>query len=555
MQPARRPRGHALRRLLQNHPAQIRRPHLRQRPRLHLSSRLGRTLPPPPAHASTHQEPPASPTPPGPATPSAPQASTTPPSPDANRYSSRPPAPVPSDLNLSQLRSIEVVSRWPRAHPCPRQTLHLIRHHRRISHAQSHPAPHSPHRPRLRRGLHGPRQHQLRLAPDEPRPALQRHHLRLRRRSLLPQLRCLRGPLEPPALPLRSTPLARPHHDHLGPPRHGHALRPHTARSFTPLVFSSAWPKPASSPESSSTSCSGSRPSMRARTVSRFYVSFLSAPSSWDHRRRPSQSQRTPRPRGWQWLFLVEGPPRRHSSASSSSSSSPTAPPTPTGSPNTNASAAHRPHPSPIPRRPTTSHSIRSALRDPRVWQLGIFMLCHARQPLRLHLRPRRPSSSGHRLSAHPSSASSSPASVCSAPSPCSLNAAHSDRTPATATCATSSPVPHDLPWLPRLRRLTPVPDRCPSSRALSSSLQLHAGPALVVTTQLPHRPLRRGRHRRHQHDRHHSAASSAPTSSASPKTSPATTRAASVLWPSPCSLGAGIMLYLRRDALQRQLV
>ena len=51
--------------------------------------------------------------------------------------------------------------------------------------------------------------------------------LRHRRRSLLHQLRAMRDPLQHPAGPLRSPPLAGPHHAHLGYYRHRHDVRPH----------------------------------------------------------------------------------------------------------------------------------------------------------------------------------------------------------------------------------------------------------------------------------------------------------------------------------------
>ena len=91
--------------------------------------------------------------------------------------------------------------------------------------AQSQRAPHSAHRHRLRRRVHGPREHQLCRAADESRPALQRVELRPGRGAFLSELCRLRDPLEPFAVPVRRAPVDRANHDHLGPPGDGHDVR------------------------------------------------------------------------------------------------------------------------------------------------------------------------------------------------------------------------------------------------------------------------------------------------------------------------------------------
>ena len=349
--------------------------------------------------------------------------------------------------------------------------------------------------------LHGPRQHQLRRAPDEPRPALQRHRLRLRRRPLLPQLRRLRSPLQPPALPLRSPPLARPHHGHLGPPRHGHALRPDAARSSTSPASSSAWRRPASSPESSSTSCSGSRRSCAPAPSAASTSPCRSAPSSWAlSPARCSTSMDTSAFAGWQWLFLVEGLPP-FCSASPSSSVFPTSPPTPPGSPNerhwiirhvskasteaTHHRRLHRPHP-PRPARLAARH----------------LHVLHACLHLRLHLLAPDIVQASTGLSITNVGFIIAGINLLGAPAML-LNAMLSDRTRASAT-GTSSPAACSCRSASSAAASPPSPHRASRlSVCHHHRLQRDAGPALVIARELLQWPLRRRRHRRHQHHRH----------------------------------------------------
>ena len=147
--------------------------------------------------------------------------------------------------------------------------------------AQSQRAAHSAHRHRLRRRVHGSREHQLCRAADESRPALQRVELRLGRGAFLPELRGLRDTLEPVAVPVRRAPVDRANHAHLGPAGDGHDVREDAAWSFTSCDFCWAWPRRASSPEWSSISASGFRQTCAREPSAAFTWRCRSARSSW----------------------------------------------------------------------------------------------------------------------------------------------------------------------------------------------------------------------------------------------------------------------------------
>jgi len=127
------------------------------------------------------------------------------------------------------------------------------------------------------------------------------------------------------------------------------------------------------SPESSSTSCTGSRPEQRARTVSRFYVAIpLSAVLMGSVAGALLNLNGRLGPGGMAVAFLVEALPAVVLGIISSSIS-PIAQPTPHGS-------RHRAERHPLPRPPPAAsrhnESILPTLRHPRVWLLGIFMFC-----------------------------------------------------------------------------------------------------------------------------------------------------------------------------------
>src|ERR1039458_9384875 len=101
--------------------------------------------------------------------------------------------------------------------------------------------------------------------------------------------------MQPRTPPLRRPPLARPHHAHLGPHRHGHALRPHThAVLHRPLLprhgGGRLLPRGHLLPHAvvpTGTACPRHQPFL--------YLSPAQRSPHGSHRRRTAQSQR-PRP-------------------------------------------------------------------------------------------------------------------------------------------------------------------------------------------------------------------------------------------------------------------
>ena len=129
----------------------------------------------------------------------------------------------------------------------------------RLGHGPGTPAPHPLPLPALRRRLPRPGQRRLRRPRHEPRPRLQRRGLRPGLGHLLRLVHAARGAQQPDAGPGRGRAVDRPDHADLGPGLLGDGVRARPPRS-TCCASCSAPPRPGSSPASSTTSPSGSRP-------------------------------------------------------------------------------------------------------------------------------------------------------------------------------------------------------------------------------------------------------------------------------------------------------
>ncbi len=178
------------------------------------------------------------------------------------------------------------------------------------------------------------------------------------------------------------------------------------------------------------------------------------------------------------------------------------------------------------------SHALGAALLDPRVWQVGIFMMLMLGSSYAYtYVAPRH-----HPARNAPEHGKSRLHSRCTRSSRRSLHAAqrHLLRSCATPLPRQQLPTLHarhpmglsHLRRLLRLQSLGKSNQRRRLHRHDHHRLQRHAGTPLVSPRKLLSRAISRCRHRDHEHDRHDRRLSSAPTSSASQKTSLATINA-----------------------------